>query len=138
MATCGSDFLVADDFDAVMAMIDADMLENDKGMLSDLYSVLENLPSAKNSGQHHCHICSKVCLSESGLPRHLKSKHPENLPPNEESSKLKYSLDIFLPKSFVENSAAKLAEDACYPEHVMGEFKTLKFHQLMIFCQPAI
>ena len=156
MVTCGSDFLVADDFDAVMAMIDADMLENDTEMLSDLYSVVENLPSAntemlsdlysivenlpsaKNSGQHHCHICFKVCQSESGLPRHLKSKHPENLSTNEESSKLKYSLDIFLPKSFVENSAAKLAEDACYPEHVMGEFKTLKFHQLMIFCQPAI
>ena len=67
MATCGSDFLVEDDFDALMATIDAEMFENDTKMLSEVNSVVENLPSAKNSGQHHCHICSKVCLTESGL-----------------------------------------------------------------------
>ena len=43
------------------------MLENNTEMLSEVNSVVENLPSAKNSGQHHCHICSKVCLTESGL-----------------------------------------------------------------------
>ena len=68
-------------------------------------------------------ICSEDCLSESGLSRHLKSKHPENLSSNDESSKLKYNLDIFLQKPFVEKSVAKLTEDACYPEDVMGEFK---------------
>ena len=102
------------------------MLENNTEMLSEVNSVVENLPSAKNSRQYHCHICSKVCLTESGLSRHLKSKHPEDLPSNEESSKLKYILDIFLLKSFVEKSAAKLAEDACYAEDVMGEFKNFE------------
>ena len=97
MATCGSDFLVADDFDAVMAIIHADMLENDTEMLSEVNSVAENLLSAKNSGQNHCHNCSKICVSESGLLRHVKSRHPENLS-NDESSKLKYSLDLFLLK----------------------------------------
>ena len=126
MTTCGSDILVADDFDAVMAIIDADMLENDTEILSEVNSVVENLPLAKNSGQYHCHICSKICLSESGLLRHVKSKHPENLSSNEESSKLKYSLDIFLLKSFIEKSDAKLVEDACYPEDVMGKFKNFK------------
>ena len=72
MTTCSSDILVADDFDAVMAIIDADMLENDIEILSEVNSVVENLPSAKNSGQHHCHICSKIYLSESGLLRHVK------------------------------------------------------------------
>ena len=118
---CGNNFLVADDFDAVMAIIDADMLENDT----------ENLPSAKNSGQHHCHICCKICLSESGLLRHVKSKHPENLSSNEESSKLKYSLDVFLLKSLIEKSAAKLAEDACYSENVIGKFKNFKISSVV-------
>ena len=67
MVTCGSDFLVQDDFDAVIVIIGADMLENNTEMLSEVNSVVENLPSAKNSGQNHCHICSKVCLTESGL-----------------------------------------------------------------------
>ena len=73
--TCDSDFLVADNFDAVVAIIDADVLENDTEILSDVNCVVENLPSTKNCGQHHCHICSKICLSESGLLRHVKSKH---------------------------------------------------------------
>ena len=62
MATCGRGFLVADDFDAVMAIIDADMLENDSEMLSEINSVEGNLPLAKNSGQRHSHICSNACL----------------------------------------------------------------------------
>ena len=62
MATCGRGFLVADDFDAVMAIIHADMLENDTEMLSEINSVVENLPLAKNSGQRHSHVCSNVCL----------------------------------------------------------------------------
>ena len=100
MAICGSDFLVVDDFDVVMAIIDADMLENDSEMLLEVNSVVKNLPSAKNSGQHHCHVCSKSCLSESGLLRHVKSKHPEKY------NKLKYSLDLFLLKSFIEKSGS--------------------------------
>ena len=101
MVTCGSDFLVADDFVPVIAIIDADMSENDTELLPEVNSVVENLLSAKNSGQHQCHICSKICLSESDLLKNLKSKHLENLSSNNKSSKLKYSLDIFFLKSLV-------------------------------------
>ena len=55
MAVCH--FLVADDFDAFMSIIDTDMLENNTEMLSEVNSVVENL-----------------YLSKSGLSRHVKSK----------------------------------------------------------------
>ena len=68
-----------------------------------------------------CHICFKMCISESGLLRHVKSRDSEYLPPNEKFSILKFSFDIFLLKSsFIEKSAANLAEDTCYPEDVYG------------------
>ena len=41
MVACGSDFLVADDFDAVIARIDADMLENNIEMLPEVNSVVK-------------------------------------------------------------------------------------------------
>ena len=41
MAVCGSDYLVPDDFDAVMARIDTDMLENDTEMLPEVNSVVK-------------------------------------------------------------------------------------------------
>ena len=84
----------------------------DANMLSEVNSVVKNLPSAKNSGQHHCHICSKVYLSESGFA-YLNQERS-----NEESRKLNYNLDMFFLKSFVVKSAAKLGEDVCYPEDV--------------------
>ena len=62
MATFGSDFSVANDFDVVMAIIDSDMLQNDTEIISEVNSVVENLTSAHNSGQHHCYICFKICL----------------------------------------------------------------------------
>lgn len=89
MTACGSDFLFADNFDAAE-------------MLLELNSVIRNLPSAKKSGHHHCYSCSKICLSESGLSRHVKQKYLKYLTPNEKSKKIKYKLDIFLLKAFIE------------------------------------
>ena len=51
---------MADDFDAAMAIIDPDMLENSTEMLSHANSVIENLLSAKNSGQHRCHLLQNL------------------------------------------------------------------------------
>ena len=41
MPTCGSDFIVAHDFDAVMAIIDADILENVTEILSEVHLLLK-------------------------------------------------------------------------------------------------
>ena len=81
--------------------------------------------------KHQCHVCAKICLSESELLRLVKSKHPENLPPNEKFSILKYSLDIFLLKSFIDKNATKLAEDAYYPENIYGYWNG------SMFCAPT-
>ena len=60
MTACSSDFLVADDFDAAMEVIDANILQNNVERLSEVNYVVKNLPSAKKSGQCHSHICSKI------------------------------------------------------------------------------
>lgn len=95
MAACVSNFLVTDDFDVVMAAIDANILEKDTELLLEVNSVVKNLPSTKKSGHRYCHICSKIFLSKSGLSRDVKSKHPENLPPNEKCSLLNAAYILF-------------------------------------------
>ena len=69
MAAWGSDFLIIGDFDAVMTIIHAVMLENDTEILSEVNYFPTNLLSARKSWQHHCHICPKIGLSQSGLSR---------------------------------------------------------------------
>ena len=104
MIACSSDFLVADDFDTVMTVIDANILENNAERLSEVNSVVKNLPSAKKSGQCHSHICSKIHLSESGFSKHVKSKHPESLTAQWEIQKNRIQLRNFSAEGCLKNN----------------------------------
>ena len=50
------DFLYEDDLDAVLAIIDADMFENDADMESEIATCIKNLPSREN-----CEFYPKMC-----------------------------------------------------------------------------
>ena len=62
MADAQEDFLYEDDFDAVMAIIDADFLQNDDDFNAEVEQAVKNIPSAKESPQKLCNFCEKVCL----------------------------------------------------------------------------
>ena len=47
MASGKDEFLYEDDFDAVLAVTDADMFENDADMVSEIVTCIKNLPSRK-------------------------------------------------------------------------------------------
>ena len=48
MASGKDDFLYEDDLDVVLAIIDADMFENDEDMESEIVTCIKNLPSREN------------------------------------------------------------------------------------------
>ena len=77
MATGKNDLLYEDDLDAILAIIDADMFENDEDMESEIVTCIKNLPSRENCS-FKCEFCSKVCLSKAGLSRHEKAKHQQH------------------------------------------------------------
>ena len=79
MASGKDDFLYVDDLDAVLAIIDADMLENDEDMESEIVTCIKNLPSRENCF-FKCEFCPEVCLSKAGLSKHEKAKHQSTLP----------------------------------------------------------
>ena len=74
MASGKANCLYEVDLDAVLAIIDADMFENDENMESEIVTCLKNLPSTENCS-FKCEFCPKVCLSNAGLSRHEKAKH---------------------------------------------------------------
>ena len=68
--TSGKDnFFYEDDLDAVLAIIDADMFDNDKDVESEIVTCIKNLPSRENC-LFKCQFCPKVFLSKRGLSRH--------------------------------------------------------------------
>ena len=74
MASGKDDFLYEDYLDAVLAIIDADMCQNDEDMELEIVTCIENLPSRENHLFKY-EFCPKVCLSKAGLSRHEKAKY---------------------------------------------------------------
>ena len=74
MASGKDDFLYEDDLDGVLAIIDADMIENDADMESEIVTRIKNLPSRENCS-FKSEFWPEVCLSKAGLLRHEKAKH---------------------------------------------------------------
>ena len=56
MASGKDDFLYEDDLDGVLAIIDADMIENDADMESEIVACIKNLPSRENCS-FKCEFC---------------------------------------------------------------------------------
>ena len=74
MASGKGDFLYEDDLNAILAITDAYMFENDEDTESEIITCIKNLPSRENR-LFKCEFCSKVCLSKAGLSRHEKAKY---------------------------------------------------------------
>ena len=106
MALVGEDFLVGDDLDAVLALLEEDVLEESEefvgevenivgdlmlgfiavwkphaGFHCDLWETTNGKPHAGKHGKphagFHCDLCEKVCKSNRGLTRHRKMKHDQ-------------------------------------------------------------
>ena len=76
MASGSSDFLYEDAFDAIMAVLDADMLQNDEELKWNINSCIKNTPSKKKSS-FQCEFCDNI--STGGLKRHLTKKRPTSM-----------------------------------------------------------
>ena len=125
-ASYSKDFLLEDDSDALLAIIDADILENDEDFLEQTEISLQKVTAAETS-TFPCKFSDKVRVSKGGMTRHLRKKHPEaDMAKSVNSSNVGEAAEI-LPqvflKSFVEKGPVKLSNDECYPATVCSEFK---------------
>ena len=126
MAAGKGDFLYEDDFDAILAITDAGMFENDKDMESEIVTCIKNQPSGENCS-FKFKFCPNVCLSKAGLSRHKKAKHQQHTTldsaSHSDSGGLRSRLELTDFSLMYQKSAQKLSTDECYPESVMEEFK---------------
>lgn len=108
-------FLSDDELDEVLASF-------------DFNSEIEETQEKPN---FHCPFCSKVCISQRGLTRHINCKHSEEKPTSSTSSSTSTSaascnVPTIFPSQFLKilsRSVSKLAEDECYPEEIRNQFK---------------
>ena len=75
MAGANEDFLIGDDFDAVLALIDDDFLENDRELNQQVNEVVSEIGNHDTKQVFKCETCQNVCVSQRGLTRHQNAKH---------------------------------------------------------------
>lgn len=73
-----------------------------------------------------CLYCSKVCISQRGLNRHMQHKHLEKVEnPKQQQTKLTAE-EVIHPltfKNILVDSCKNIAKDGCYPSFVSKEFE---------------
>ena len=125
------DFLYGDDLDALLAAIDADILEGDPSFSADVDSMVDEIPDETAKATFPCTLCPKICISRGGLTRHMNAKHKDddqaNQPVLSQKPKKKKAEDILHPlyfKKYIEQCIEKLSKDECYPEDITKEFQS--------------
>lgn len=136
MAVNSEDFLYGDDLEAVLAIVEANMLDNDADFEQQATEVVDKVTSLEKSS-FPCSFCKKVCLSKGGLTRHINAAHPEHRVESNKGTKTKKptivaeeKLQPSLLGSFFEKAASKLAHDKCYPDEICDVFKNFKISDI--------
>ena len=131
MASGEDHFLYEDDLDAIFAIMDADMFENNKDMESEIVMCIKKLSSWENC-LFKCQFCPKIYLCKAGLSRHKKAKHQMPITLDSvshcDSGGLKSRLELTDFRLIYQNAQKngmvwRMVKDEWYPESVMEEFK---------------
>ena len=131
MAFSRSDFLYEDDIDAVFAVIDADIVENDNDIGYHVAKAVEEIP-VHDQSHHQCQFCEKICLSK-GLKKHVGAKHKEQTSiaeQNEVAAQTELAEQRLPPslfQDFVKKSTTKLLKDECYLLIIRNKFQCIEF-----------
>ena len=129
MALVGEDFLVGDDLDAVLALLEEDVLEESEEFVGEVENIVGELNECTPHAGFHCDLCEKVCKSNRGLTRHRKMKHDQQnakdygvlTSPIVDKSPEALLHPLYFNK-YINLSAIKLSQDQCYSEKTRKEF----------------
>ncbi|XP_057291775.1 uncharacterized protein LOC130614365 [Hydractinia symbiolongicarpus] len=124
MAPLGEDFFGEDDFDAILAVIDEDLLEKNRDLTKELSEIVEEIVDDPSESCFSCDICSKTCKTQRGLTRHRNAKHrqPQNQLNDDSLTTAETKLHPLYFKKYTQLSASKLSKDECYSEKTRNEF----------------
>ena len=119
MAAIGEEILKDDDLDAVLMLIEEDILVEDHGFIAEVKEIVDAVGENQPANSFSCDQCDKVCKTSRGLTRHRNVKHKQS------------DVEAFMPenmlhplyfKRYINNSVSKLALDECYSEKTRKEF----------------
>ena len=70
MAAISEDFLVCDDMDVILSLIEEDIAWEDGTFVVEVNNIVAQLNETTPDSGFPCELCEKVCKSQHGLTRH--------------------------------------------------------------------
>ena len=133
MAAISEDFLVCDDMDAILSLIEEDIAWEDENFVVEVNNIVGQLNETTSDSGFPCELFEKVCKSQHGLTRHKNTKHHQQIPTTSSSTVNSEKIEeeklrpLYFMK-FVNESAIKLSKDECYSQTTRSHFEGYNFH----------
>ena len=70
MAAISDDFLVCDDMDVILSLIEEDIAWEDENFIVEVNNIVGQLNETTPDSGFPCELCEKVCKSQHGLTRY--------------------------------------------------------------------
>ena len=75
MAGVSKDFVSGDHYDALLTLLDEDLLNADEDFTAEIANVVTKIGDLPPTREFKCDVCGKMCKSQQGLSRHKNAKH---------------------------------------------------------------
>ncbi|XP_057298339.1 uncharacterized protein LOC130629219 [Hydractinia symbiolongicarpus] len=115
-------FIYGDDFDAILAAIEDNLLEEDKELSVPVTDIVDEVVADSIEEGFKCDQCEKICKTSRGLTRHKNSKHGPTSEAEPHHQKPENQLHPLYLKKYIGECASKLALDECYSEETRKGF----------------
>lgn len=120
-----------EDYDLLLELFEADILNEDEEFIAELEGVVAKAESVVITFK--CDFCELICKSKQGLSRHVNCKHPEHSTTKKQAPKVKREPQSRLHpatfKNFVNQCSLTLSKDECYSEKTRSGFTDYTINQ---------
>ena len=130
MAAISEDFLVCDDMDAILFLIEEDIAWEEENFVVEVNNIVGQLNETTPDSGFPCELC-EVCKSQHGLTRHKNTKHQQQIPTTSSSTVNSEKIaeakvrPLYFMK-YVNKSAIKRTKEECYSQTTRSHFEGYK------------
>ena len=123
MGGVSKDFVSGDHYDALLTLLDEDLLNADEDFTAEIANVVTKIGDLPPTREFKCDVCEEMCKSQQGLSRHKNVKHVSAHSHATEVRDAELMLNHLSFQQFINECAKKLCCDECFSLSTRNSFK---------------
>ena len=110
MVGVSKDFVSGDHYDALLTLLDEDLLNADEDFPAELADVVTKIVDLPSTQEFKCEVCEKMCKSQQGISRHKNAKYVSSHSHAHNATEVRVA-DSMLNQQLINECAKKLSCD---------------------------